>query len=239
VLDLGAGVKLGLAPIPVGEFTMGSPDGEKSRERNEGPAHAVRIAKPFLMGVCEVTQEQYQAVMGHNPSHFRTPKYPVEGVSWTEAQEFCRKLSQKTGEAVRLPTEAEWEYACRAGSVTPFHFGGTISTVQADYDGSGIYGDGRKGEWRRKTVPVGSFAANAFGLYDMHGNVWEWCGSAYKEYPYRADDGRENPAVTADRVTRGGGWAEDPRHCRSARRGREPQTRRSNGIGFRVVVDPK
>jgi len=175
--------------IPPGEFMMGSPE-------DEGPQHRVRITKGFYMGVTEVTQAQWQAVMGNNPSNFKGESLPVERVSWNDATEFCRKLSAMEGKTYRLPTEAEWEYACRAGSTGPYAGNGRL-------DDMGWYGDNSGG----KTHAVGTKQANAWGLYDMHGNVWEWCQSEYKAYPYREDDGRESLVDKNSRVLRGGSWS--------------------------------
>jgi formylglycine-generating enzyme required for sulfatase activity len=237
-IDLGGGVKMEFVLIPAGEFMMGSPVGEERRNSDEGPQHKVKITKSFYIGVLEVTQEQYQQIMDKNPSHFRGARNPVEKVSWNDAVEFCRKLSQKDGATYRLPTEAEWEYACRAGTTTPFYTGSTISTDQANYDGDYTYGNGRKGVDRKKTLAVGSFAPNAFGLYDMHGNVWEWCQSLYKSYPYRDADGRENLSSVGSRVLRGGSWGSKPRGCRSAHRRRSSPANTYFGSGFRIVVIP-
>jgi formylglycine-generating enzyme required for sulfatase activity len=180
-LDLGNKVTMKLALIPAGKFLMGSPADEQERFDDE-TQHEVTISRPFYMGVTEVTQEQYEAVMGNNPSRFKGDKNPVETVSWNDAMEFCKKLSARTNKTVRLPTEAQWEYACRAGTATPFHTGATISTDEANYDGNSTYGDGPKGEDRLKTIAVASFKPNAFGLYDTHGNVWEWCPDWHADY---------------------------------------------------------
>ena len=188
--DLGNGVFLKMVKIPGGSFDIGSPENEPERYDHEGPQHKVNI-QPFFMGKFPVTQEQYQAIMGENPSCFKGEKRPVEKVSWDNAVEFCGKISQRTGKTYRLPSEAEWEYACRAGTTTPFYFGETISTELANYRGTdwnyegrlypGNYGNGSKGEFREQTTDVGSFPPNAFGLYDMHGNVWEWCEDSWHE----------------------------------------------------------
>jgi formylglycine-generating enzyme required for sulfatase activity len=154
---------------------MGSPTKEIGRDATE-TQHKVTLTKGFYMGVYTVTQEEWQEVMGKNPSSFKGEKnLPVEMVSWNDCQDFIKKLREKDKKAYRLPTEAEWEYACRAGTTTPFFFGKTISTDQANYNGSQIYGDGKKGINRDKTTPVGSFPANAWGLHDMSGNVFQWC----------------------------------------------------------------
>jgi len=223
--------------IEPGIFMMGSPANEGGRSDDE-KQHEVAIRKGFYLGATEVTQDQWRAVMGNNPSYFTGDgRLPVEKVSWLEAQEFCKKLSEKEGRNYRLPTEAEWEYACRAGTTTPFYTGSTISTDQANYNGNFTYGNGVKGVDRKKTTPVGSFAPNAWGLYDMHGNVWEWCQSAYEGYPYDADDGRNAYNNHVTRVDRGGSWNLNPRNCRSAdRRGSTPVDRIIY-IGFRVCLD--
>jgi len=237
-LDLGRGVKLKLALIPAGTFLMGSPEDEKEREDNEGPQHEVTICRPFYMGTYQVTQEQYKAVTGEAPSKFKGKTNPVECVSWDDAVAFCEAVSQKTGKTVRLPTEAEWEYACRAGTATPFYFGETISTDQANYDGNFTYGRGRKGKYREKTTPVGSFPPNAWGLYDMHGNVLDWCADSWhNSYDGAPVDGTAWEGADTARVLRGGGWYNNPRDCRSADRHGAAPVNRYRTIGFRVVVD--
>src|SRR5262249_49734952 len=161
--------------IPPGNFMMGSPKEEKGRREDESQ-HKVSLTKGFYMGVYAVTQEQWKEIMGDEPSRFKGEKnLPVEQVSWEDCQEFIKKLRDKDKKAYRLPSEGRWEYACRAGTKTPFHFGETISTEQANYYGEAVYGNGKKGIYRKKTTPVGSFPANAWGLHDMHGNVWQWC----------------------------------------------------------------
>ncbi|MFM7753229.1 MAG: SUMF1/EgtB/PvdO family nonheme iron enzyme, partial [Cyanobium sp.] len=175
---LGNGSTLRMIVVPAGRFRMGSPASEPERQENEGPQHEVRLAS-FRISQAPITQAQWRAVMQTNPSRFRdkpdSDQRPVEQVSWREAMEFCKRLSQRTGRHYTLPSEAQWEYACRAGSTTPFAFGATITTDLANYDGNYTYSDGPKGVYREQTTPVGMFAANAWGLQDMHGNVWEWC----------------------------------------------------------------
>lgn len=167
-----------MLPIPAGVFLMGSPTIEQNRCRDEGPQHEVAL-QGFSMSQAPITQAQWRAVMGTNPSFFHdqrdSDQRPVETVSWYDAMAFCAKLSERTGHYYALPSEAQWEYACRAGTTTPFHFGETINSDQANYNGSYAYGNGLQGEYRRRTTPVGMFPANAWGLHDMHGNVWEWC----------------------------------------------------------------
>jgi len=216
--------------IPPGSFMMGSPKEEKERLPDESQ-HKVTLTKGFYMGVYTVTQEQWQAVMGNNPSHFKGEKnLPVEQVSWNDCQEFIKKLREKDKDkkAYRLPTEAEWEYSCRAGTTTPFHFGETISTDQANYYGEAVYGNGKVGVYRKKTTPVGTFPANAWGLHDMHGNVWQWCQDWYAEYPKNNVTDPQGPEKGESRVLRGGSWSGTPEYCRSAYRGR-------NEPGIRVI----
>jgi len=221
--------------IPAGEFMMGSPTSEKDRSSDEGPVHRVRITKPFYMGKYEVSQGQWQAVMGNNPSAFKgSDKLPVERVSWNDSQVFLGKA----GDGLRLPTEAEWEYACRAGTNTPFYFGNTITTDQVNYDGNYPYAGGPKGVYRQKTTPVGSFPPNAWELYDMHGNVWEWCEDWDEKDYYGQSPGSDptGPGSGSYRVVRGGSWNYDAYFCRSANRdGIGPSY--SNGyVGFRAAL---
>ena len=190
------------------------------------------------MGIHEVTQVQYGAVTGKNPSEFQGPQNPVENVSWNDAVAFCQALSRKTGKVVRLPTEAEWEHACRAGTTTPFHTGQTTSTDQANYDGSNyVYGKGKKGAYRRKTVSVGSFKPNAWSLHNMHGNVWEWCNDWYSK-SYSKEDIRDPKGWHSGsvRVLRGGGWNSYPWRCRSGTRSWYAADDRGITVGFRVVA---
>jgi formylglycine-generating enzyme required for sulfatase activity len=232
------GTSLEMVAIPGGTFMMGSPETEEERDDSESPQHRVTVA-PFFMGKYPITQEQYEAVMGNNPSNFQGKKRPVEQVSWHDANEFCQILSQITGKTYRLPNEAEWEYACRAGTTTPFHFGETITTDVANYDGNYTYASAPKGVYRQKTTDVGSFPANNFGLYDLHGNVWEWCADIWhKNYNGAPSDGSlwESGGDNTQRLLRGGSWGYDPRNCRSASRLRVYPGFRLNGIGFRLVL---
>ena len=241
-----------LVKIPAGEFMMGSDDSAEEVARkgnisgmrgewfqNEFPQHKVRITKSFYMGACEVTQEQYKNVMGQKPPGFGEGDHPIQNMSWNDATKFCRRLSQKDGVEYRLPTEAEWEYACRAGTTTAFYTGGTITTDQANYNGMLSYGDGPKGEFRQRTTPVGSFLANAFGLFDMHGNVWEWCRDGYDEkyYANSPSEDPKGPDSASVRVVRGGSWTSPPYEMRSANRcgGYKPADK-NDDFGFRVVV---
>jgi formylglycine-generating enzyme required for sulfatase activity/predicted Ser/Thr protein kinase len=245
--DLGNGEFLETVAIPGGTFLMGSPDSEEGRSNNESPQHLVTI-KPFYMGKFTVTQAQWRVVatlpqvhcsLRPDPSYFKGDNLPVERISWDEAVEFCARLPQKTGRTYRLPSEAEWEYACRAGTTTPFHFGGTITPNLANYDGNSTYNSGAKGIYREKTTPVGSFeVANAFGLYDMHGNVWEWCADPWhSNYQGAPSDGRvwNNNADNSSGVLRGGSWRSIPSNCRSASRYLNIAEISYNHYGFRVV----
>jgi formylglycine-generating enzyme required for sulfatase activity len=258
--DLGQGVALEMVLIPPGAFEMGAPEGEEGRSNDEGPQHPVTIAEPFFMAKYPITQAQWRVVaaMGQverelalEPSNFKGDNRPVETITWLDAVEFCARLSHHTGRDYRLPTEAEWEYACRAGTTTPFHFGETITTDLANYRGTdwqigettypGAYGDGPYGEYREETTEVGSFeVANAFGLYDMHGNVLEWCQDWWHEnYEGAPNDGSAWLAHEDDaeekRVLRGGSWYDVPGFCRSAYRFRVAPVNIGDVVGFRVV----
>jgi len=230
------GVNLEMVSIPGGCFEMGSPKTEEGRYNNEGPQYKVTIS-PFYMGKYPVTQAQWQAVMGNNPSRFKEEKRPVEKVSWEDAVKFCEKLSKLMGKNYRLPSEAEWEYVCRAGTTTPFYFGETITTELANYDGNKTYGSGPKGEYRKETTDVGIFSPNGFGLYDMHGNVWEWCADLWHgNYEGAPTDGSAWERGGKDyRVLRGGSWVYDPTVVRTAYRSRGTSVSRDNGGGFRVA----
>jgi len=207
--------------IPAGRFDMGSPASEQGHRADE-TLHAVTLTRPFYLSTTEVTQEQWRAVMGDDPSHFRGDTLPVESVTWFEVQEFLRRLSTSDGAHFRLPTEAEWEYACRAGSTRPYSFGAQISTSNANYDG-------------RSPTPVASFPANAWGLYDMHGNVWEWCADEYCPYPSSAVSDPVESCGSAYKVIRGGSWYFGADSARSALRYTHEPRLRGFSIGFRVV----
>ena len=240
-VDLGGGVTLELVWCPPGTFTMGSPESEAERIDDE-TQHQVTLTQGFWMGKYEVTQAQWEAVMGNNPSGFKSdPRLPVEAVSWEDCQEFLDKLNGRvSGGGFRLPTEAQWEHACRAGTATPFHFGETISTEQANYNGNYTYGNGREGVYREKTVVVGSFSSNAWGLHDMHGNIWEWCSDWYDAEFYGKSTARdpENTAKSEFRALRGGSWYYNPGDCRSAGRSGGNPANRDVDWGFRVVRVP-
>jgi formylglycine-generating enzyme required for sulfatase activity len=239
--NLGNGVTLEMVKIPGGRFLMGSPETEAKRDDNEGLQHYVDVPE-FWMGKYVVTQQQWQAIMGNEPSYFKGKNHPVERVSWNNATEFCQKLSKKTGRDYRLPSEAEWEYACRAGTTTPFYFGETITGELANYRASETYADEPKGKYREQTTPVGQFPPNAFGLYDMHGNVYEWCQDVWdSSYDVSPVDGSAwvNGGNSRRRVIRGGSWYSYPWWCRSANRYNydSVETDYAN-IGFRLVSFP-
>jgi formylglycine-generating enzyme required for sulfatase activity len=244
--ELGNGVVLEMVAIPGGTFLMGSPENELERRSSESPQHNVTVQR-FFMGKFPVTQGQWQAVAGFDkvnidldpdPSRFKGANRPVECVSWDDAVEFCARLSKKTGKIYRLPSEAEWEYACRAGTTTPFYCGETITTDLANYDGNHTYGAAPKGEYRQQTTDVGKFPANPFGLFDMCGNVWEWCQDEWHEnYNNAPVDGSawlfEND--NQNRLLRGGSWNYFPWNCRSALRNWYARVIRCGSVGFRVV----
>lgn len=255
------GVELRLLPIPGGSFVMGAEPSEEGWHTNQSPTRSVTIS-PFWMSQFPITQAQWGAVaalppvnrrLSANPSCFEGAKRPVEQVSWEDTIEFCVRLSVLTGRQYRLPSEAEWEYACRAGTKTPFHFGETITTDLANYSGvnweydsrlcsKGFYGKGPTGSDRRETTEVGSFGVtNAFGLYDMHGLVREWCADSwhdsYENAPTTGVAWVANDTETTQRVLRGGSWNSGPRTCRSAFRSRADAGSNLYDIGFRVVCE--
>jgi formylglycine-generating enzyme required for sulfatase activity len=243
---LGKGIELELIKIPPGTFLMGAPKEELGSRDNERPQHQVRVPS-FYMGRYPITQAQWQAVaslpqiqrkLNTDPSRFKGVNRPVEQVSWDDAVEFCLRLSKQTKRQYRLPSEAEWEYACRAGTTTPFHFGETISTDLANYNGNYTYGNGPKGVYRGETTEVGSFGvANNFGLSDMHGNVWEWCQDhwhdSYEGAPTDGSAWQSAFAVVNRHLLRGGSWLYLPVLCRSAYRGSNYIV--IDNIGFRVA----
>ena len=235
--DLGKGVKLEMIAIPGGTFWMGSPENEAERHDNEGPQHQVTVPS-FFMGKYPLTQAQYQAIIGNNPSYFKGNNRPVETVSWDDAVLFCEELSQRTGKSYRLPSEAEWEYACRAGTKTPFSFGDNITPDLVNYDGNYPYKSAPKGKYRQQTTDVGTFPPNSFGLYDMHGNVWEWCEDDWHEnYINAPTDGSawNSRSGSNTKMLRGGSWSSIARYCRAAYRGRYSRGDRNYCCGFRVV----
>ena len=239
VVDLGAGVSMLFIEIKqvhlcgnefAWVFNMGSPTHERDRDDDE-LQHFVKIFKPFWLGQTAVTQAQWQAVMGSNPSEFQGDlNRPVERVSWNDAQEFCRRLSQKVGMSFRLPTEAEWEYACRAGTTTAYSFGDDPSRI-VDY---AWFKDNSGGS----THPVATKQPNAWGLYDMHGNVAEWCADWYDTYPDTPTADPQGPATGLYRVSRGGTWTSYPFTCRAATRSSSPAASSYNFCGFRVARTP-
>ncbi|MGD1904280.1 MAG: formylglycine-generating enzyme family protein [Geitlerinemataceae cyanobacterium] len=265
--DLGSGVTLALRPIPAGRFRMGSPEDELENYEDEQPQHEVRLEK-FFLGKYPVTQAQWRTVAGYpqieaeldpDPANFKGDNRPVEQVNWDAAREFCQRLSARTRKDYRLPSEAQWEYACRAGTTTPFHFGETLSDVLAnyraqdwEYEGKtypGVYGRGAYGKFREETTTVGDFPGNRWGLHDMHGNVWEWCADDWHEsYDGAPTDGSawlyENSteiaeeSSTENKVLRGGSWVGNPRVCRSAVRDDFSRAYRYFNLGFRVCCVP-
>lgn len=250
------GMKLVL--IRPGTFWMGSPLSEEGRYTDEDPRHLVTLTRPYYLGMYQITQAEFTEVMGQNPSHFSssgpgrqqvrhldTQSFPVESVSWEDATEFCLRLSARkdekaAGRLYRLPTEAEWEYACRAGvsTLAPFHVGFSLSSLQANFDGGSPYGDAPLGPNLQRTCSVGSYPPNAFGLYDMHGNVWEWCSDWFDPdyYSQSPECDPQGPDVRDNRILRGGSFFYIASSCRTAIRfGRRPDAR-TNLDGFRVAM---
>jgi formylglycine-generating enzyme required for sulfatase activity len=259
--SLGKGVDLTMVLIPPGKFMMGSTEAEAGHRDNESPQHLVTIAQPFFMGQYPITQQQWQAVakmpkidreLKFNPSNFKGSKLPVENISWRDAQEFCVRLSIYSKRHYQLPSESEWEYACRAGTTTPFHFGETIDAEVVNYAAEdekigetvypGKYGRGNSGTYRKKTILVGSLGVtNDFGLSDMHGNIWEWCEDNWQDnYEYVPGDGSAYSEESSDNThaLRGGSWFHNPNDCRSACRLRNYTDSCNNFVGFRVVYAP-
>jgi formylglycine-generating enzyme required for sulfatase activity len=251
ILELGGCVKLELVQLPAGTFMMGSPLTEPGRNPDEA-RHEVTLSRPFYMGKYAVLQEQYEAVTGHNPSYFKNAKNPVEMVLFEDAQAFCEKLSAKVGRLMRLPTEAEWEYACRAGTQTEYCSGDGLEALKktgwCSYDG----------DWgsARQIKAAGTLQPNAWGLYDMHGNLWEWCQDWYDERyfsqspgavrldsqavlsgPPQKDIDPQGPQTGVIRVLRGGSWYFDPEFCRSASRIGGRLDLKDSNCGFRVATN--
>ena len=248
--------------MPPGRFWMGSPEEEPARSSAEGPQHLVQL-QGFFLSQTPIIQAQWREVanwnpnkgemawskkLNPNPSHFKGDQRPVEQVSWDDAMEFCHRLSQRTGRHYTLPNEAQWEYACRAGTISPFNCGSTICTKLANFDGTKVYGDGDKGDLLEETTDVTTFPANPWGLHDMHGNVWEWCEDHWHgDYEGASEDGRawvnEKDKKSIDRLKsrplRGGSWGSPPANCRSACRRDYPPTERNYYIGFRVCCHPQ
>ena len=220
---------------------MGSPENEAGRDSRETSQHQVTL-RPFFMSKYPITQNQYQAIMGNNPSYFKGGNRPVERVNWEDAIQFCRQLFKRTGKGYMLPSESQWEYACRAGTTTPFYFGETITSELVNYDGNYTYGKAPKGKYRGKTTGVGNFPPNSFGLYDMHGNVWEWCQDIWhSNYDGAPVDGNAwvNRGNSTRRVRRGGSWDHGPRRCRSAFRNYYLSVGTNDYyFGFRLVSVP-
>jgi formylglycine-generating enzyme required for sulfatase activity len=248
--ELGQGVTLTLMLIPAGEFSMGAPIKEPESRERERPQHLVKVPR-FFIGRYPVTQAQWRVVAGYDPiaqdldldpSHFKGDTRPVEKVSWDDAQEFCQRLSAQTSKEYRLPSEAQWEYACRAGTTTPFHFGETITPGLANYYTTSSYNGSPTSEVRGETTEVGSFPANDWGLCDMHGNVLEWCEDdwhdSYEKAPSDASAWVESDRATNLRLVRGGSWNHIPRYCRSAYRYEFTRVYRFNTVGFRVCCVP-
>jgi uncharacterized protein (TIGR02996 family) len=248
-----------MALIPPGGFWMGSPEDEPARHPDEGPRRRVTLTRPFYLGVHPVTQAQYERALRDNPSRFRagaaevtlpagtdTSAFPVEQVSWHDADRFCRNLGSKPteraeGRMYRLPTEAEWEYACRAGSTTAYHFGDELPSTQANVKGDQPEGDLPPGPYLERPCEVGQYPPNAFGLFDMHGNVFEWCRDWHDEEYYRAGPAADPPGPRkgSQRVLRGGAWFYGARIARSAYRYAYVRRYPSHLFGFRVVLEWK
>ena len=234
--ELGNRVILEMVLIPAGTFMMGSPASEAERSRDE-TQHQVTISKPFYLGKYPITQAQWQQVMVTNPSHSKGDKLlPVENISWDVVQTFCLKLKEVTQSPFHIPSEAQWEYACRAGTTTPYHFGNQLNGRQANCDGTVPYGTDIEGPYLKKTSPVGKYPPNAWGLHGMHGNVCEWCLDWYGDYPIETVVDPSGPETGLFRVVRGGGWSFSAVGCRSAgRRGIIPSYRRIY-LGFRIAL---
>jgi formylglycine-generating enzyme required for sulfatase activity len=249
-------VGMRLRLIPAGRFLMGSPQTEAGRREDEGPRHEVTLTRPFYLGVYPVTQEEYRHLTGKNPSFcspegvgkkwvrgLDTARFPVEQVTWTEAVAFCAKLSalpeeKAAGRVYRLPTEAEWEYACRAGTDTPFWWGDSASSLQDNFDGREPYGGAARGPFLQRTCRVGSYLANPWGLHDLHGNVFQWCADWYdpRYYALGMDRDPKGPQNGTVRVLRGGAWSFGGKICRAAGREAAGPDDVYDQFGFRVAM---
>jgi formylglycine-generating enzyme required for sulfatase activity len=267
---LAEGVTLTMLRIPAGSFEMGAPETEAESSDRERPVHRVTLGE-FLLGQTPITQAQWRAVaawqrlehedvelwpesLDPNPAamldhadRFLGEERPVVNVSWMQAKAFCGRLALRTGKNYTLPSEAQWEYACRAGTTTPFHYGATISTELANYNGD-VYGNGEQGDFRQHTTDVASFPCNPWGLHDMHGNVWEWCADHwhgdYEDAPndgraWSDDDAKQNKNEKISRLLRGGSWNNDPGECLSACRNSLLPDYRFDSIGLRVCCLPQ
>ncbi|MDA0834297.1 MAG: formylglycine-generating enzyme family protein [Planctomycetota bacterium] len=246
-----------LVRVPAGEFLMGSAEEDPGSRDDERPQHRVQISKPFYMGIYEVTQDEFEMMMQTNPSSFSRAglladapeaidcsKLPVDNVTWYAAVEFCKRLShlpdeKKAGRVYRLPTEAEWEYACRAGTKSTFHFGDDLSSTQANFNGAHPFGAADKGPFLNRTAIVGSYQPNAWGLYDMHGNLNEWCLDRFDReyYSHSPEVDPRGPQTGTSRVIRGGDWYSDGRDCRCAFRYADIPDGRFYALGMRVVCE--
>ena len=245
--DLGNYQTLAMVSIPQGKYIMGAPVGEKFSSNSERPLHQVKVDR-FLMSRYPITQAQWRKVaqlpqvkreLKTDPSHFKGDNRPVESVSWLEAIEFCDRLSAQTGKSYRLPSEAEWEYACRGNTRSPFAYGETLTSQLADYASTFAYASETGTSYRQQTIDVGSLMPNAFGVYDLHGNVREWCADPWHENYHGAPNTSQvwhRGGKQAWRTLRGGSWANKPAHCRSAHRSGYPEHLLNRAIGFRVAM---
>ena len=243
--NLGNGIVLKMVRMPSGAFVMGAAHGEQEANENEYPQREVTVPE-FWIGQYVVTQAQWKAVMGpktissqqtpNTTNKVKKPLQPIDNIFWTDAVDFCQKLSQRTGRDYRLPSNAQWEYACRAGTTTPFHFGDTITPELANYNGNYTYAQGPKGKYREQTTEVGCFPPNAFGLYDMHGNVWEWCLDGWQSFQSGSSSEQNIQRLSSQKkALRGGSWFYLPTNCRAAYHLTYPFHNRTDDIGFRVV----
>jgi formylglycine-generating enzyme required for sulfatase activity len=244
---LAEGVALTMLRIPAGSFEMGAPQTEAESSDRERPVHRVTLGE-FLLGQTPITQAQWRAVAAWQRLEHEDEKEqrPVVNVSWRDAKAFCQRLRLRTGKHYTLPSEAQWEYACRAGTTTPFHYGATISTELANYNGD-VYGNGEQGDFRQHTTDVASYPCNPWGLHDMHGNIWEWCADHwhddYEDAPndgraWSDEDAKQNKNEKKSRLLRGGSWLNRPAGCRSAYRSSLRPVFRGNHFGFRVCCLP-